>query len=417
MEQKEFVVMVKPIGSLCNMRCSYCYYLEADNGAAPMQRMSEDVLEAFIRNYCESSAGEVISFTWHGGEPTLAGLPFYQKAVELEKRYCPPGKQVWNNLQTNGLLLDEEWTDFLARERFDVGISIDGAEWLHDLHRKDTVGEGTYQKTAAAIRRLQERGIQPDLLCTVTEETAKNGVETYQALKELGTGWMQFIPIVVREKREKEIVTKESVRPASYGEFLKDVFAWWLFHDMGRQHVQLFDELALTLAGGQPRLCNLRETCGNVLVVERDGGVYSCDHFVDQAHWIGNVTKERLSDLLESGQQREFAERKKTGLTQECLACPWLRLCHGGCPKDRFVPSSEGEEGHFYLCEGIRSFFSYAGPRLKRAMELSGQRIAGLEIERRLIEEERQKFGKINRNSPCPCGSGRKAKSCCLRRV
>ncbi len=411
MEQREFVVMVKPIGSLCNMRCSYCYYLQADNGRAPMQCMEEDILEAFIRNYCQSAVGEVISFTWHGGEPTLAGLPFYQKAVALEKRYCPPGKQVWNSLQTNGLLLDEEWADFLAKEQFDVGISIDGAEWLHDLHRRDGAGAGTYQKTATAIRRLQERGIQPDLLCTVTEETAQNGVETYQALKEFGTGWIQFIPIVIQTAEEK------SVGSASYGEFLKDVFAQWFFHDMGRQHVQLFDEVALALAGGEPRLCNLQEICGNVLVVERDGGVYSCDHFVDQAHLIGNIKNERLADLLQSKRQTEFARGKKEGLTQECLACPWLRICRGGCPKDRFVTSGEGEKGHFYLCEGIRSFLSYAEPRLKRAMEFSRQGVAGEEIMRRMAEEERQSFRKINRNSLCPCGSGRKAKNCCLKRL
>ena len=412
---REFVVMVKPIGSLCNMRCAYCYYLEADNGSAPMQVMTDAVLEALIRNYLESVPGPVASFTWHGGEPTLAGLDFFERAVSLQKKFCPADLEIWNNLQTNGILLDERWADFLAREHFDVGVSIDGAPWLHDLHRKDAAGAPTWERSAAAIQRLQARGIQPDLLCTVSAETALHGRETYQALKEMGTGWMQFIPIVERDAAG--LPTQETVSGEAYGEFLKDVFARWFFHDLHTQSVQLFSETAAALAGEPPRLCNLRKTCGDVLVVERDGAVYACDHFVDQAHRLGSVLESPLAKLAESAAQRAFGAAKETGLTQACRDCPYLPLCGGGCPKHRFGASLAGEPGQEVLCPGLRSFYDYAVPLLRLAMDLSRRGCPPQEIMARAAAQEREKFRTVGRNDLCPCGSEKKAKNCCLKRL
>ena len=414
-KKADFVVMAKPVGSLCNMRCSYCYYLEADNGMAPMVPMTDRVLEAFIENYIESVAGPVVSFTWHGGEPTLAGIPFFEKALALEKKHCPEGFEIWNNLQTNGLLIDDAWANFLAREHFDVGISIDGAGWLHDLHRKDTMGEGTYDRISQAVRQLQAAGIQPDLLCTVSAETAKAGAETYRALRDLGTGWMQFIPIVERDAAGQ--LTKESVSPEGYGEFLKDVFAQWFFHDMDTQGVQFFNETAAALAGNAPRLCNMRQTCGDVIVVERDGQVYACDHFVDQQHLLGNVLDESLSGLVLGEKQRLFGEAKQTCLTKECKNCPYLNACGGGCLKHRFVQSSTGESGHDYLCAGLRAFFDYAWPLFSQAMTLSRAGKTAKQVMEIISREQRQLWSKVGRNDPCPCGSGKKAKNCCLKRV
>ena len=376
-----FTIMAKPVGSLCNMRCSYCYYLAADNGDAPMH-MDDEVLETYIRSYMEEAEGDVISFTWHGGEPTLAGLDFYRKAVELQKKYLPSGREVWNNIQTNALLLDEEWCRFLKENRFDIGVSIDGTRFLHDLYRKDAAGNKTYEKIAKNLAALKKYGVRADLLCTVTSDTAKSPKAVYQTLRALDTGWIQFIPIVRRIGGE---VTEDSVTPEGYGKFLKGVFREWAAHDMGKVNVQLFSETALVLAGGKPNVCWLAETCGNVLVVERDGGIYSCDHFVDRHHLVGNIMTDHFKDVLESETQKQFGRRKKDALTSQCRACPYLNICGGCCPKDRFALSNEGEPGQYYLCPGLLQYFDYAVPLLKKAMELSAKGYSSSAIMKQLF--------------------------------
>ena len=408
---RPFVVMVKPVGSACNMRCSYCYYLNAP-GSAPGGVMSGDTLERLVKDYIAAAPGPVISFTWHGGEPILAGLDFYRQAVALQKKYLPEGWECWNSLQTNGLLLDDEWCDFLAEARFDVGLSLDGTKDLHDAFRADTRGEPTYERVKSAVARLQKRGIQPDLLCTVTSETAKHGAAAYRALRDLNTGWMQFIPIVVREG---EGVTAESVTPALYGEFLREVFAQWVFHDMGKTEVQLFSETALALSGQEPNLCWLRKTCGHVPIVEKDGGVFACDHFVRPEFRVGSIQEDGLAALVDGARLTEFGEAKRSALTAHCHACPWLSLCGGACPKDRFAISPEGEKGQYYLCEGLERYFAYAVPLLKEAMRLSAQKKTPAEIMAALIQAERGKYRGLSRNDPCPCGSVKKYKSCCQR--
>ena len=412
-----FAIMAKPIGSVCNMRCGYCYYLHAGNEPAPGPTMSDEVLESMIRKAIEDSPGPVISFTWHGGEPTIAPLSFYEKAVLLEQKYLEgrPDLSAWNSLQTNGLLLDDAWFAFLKEHQFDVGISIDGTKLCHDFYRKDTSGKETYEKTAGNIRRLQQAGIQPDLLCTVNAKTAQYPKEVYRALRDFGTGWMQFIPIVVRT--EDGGVSPDSVTPEAYGEFLKDVFFEWFYHDLGRTEVQLFSEMSLVLAGQKPNLCMLGETCGNVLVVEKDGGIYSCDHFVEPSHRIGSVLTNGFQEVLSSEFQSGFGHFKQEGLSAECKRCPYLSLCGGACPKDRFAKSIDGENGQYYLCPGLYEFFAYAVPRLKRAMQLSGEKKSPPEMTQILIREERKLYQSVGRNDPCPCGSGRKYKQCCLRRT
>lgn len=365
-----FVTMAKPAGALCNMQCSYCYYLHTHGSADPKPVMSDETLELYIRTYIASVREDVISFTWHGGEPTMAGLDFYRKAMELQKKYLPKGKTCWNNLQTNGLALNDEWCAFLKENRFDVGVSIDGTRFVHDTHRHDTAGNPTYERIVSNIQKLMKAGIRPDLLCTVTEDTAQSGKAVYQALRKLNTGWIQFIPIVVIG--EDGNLTEDSVTPQSYGRFLKTVFREWAKNDMGKINVQIIAETALALSGKPANVCWFAETCGNVLIVEKDGSVYSCDHYVDSEHCLGNIRNTDIGILAESEVQKTFGLAKKDTLAKQCLTCPYLQICHGCCPKDRFLVNTDGEKV-YYLCEGLQMYFDYAVPVLKKAMELSSQ--------------------------------------------
>lgn len=411
-----FTIMIKPAGSLCNMRCRYCYYLDTVYPeAAAAHRMTDAVLETFVQSYIEASPGPVVAFTWHGGEPALCGVDFYRKAVSLQKRYLPEGWSVINNLQTNGTLLDEAFCSFLEEAGFDVGLSIDGPRSVHDANRRLADGSPSFAETEAAVKRLLAHGIRPDLLCTVNAASVTRAAEVYRYLRDLGTGWIQFIPIVNR--LEDGSVTEDSVTPEAYGEFLKDVFFQWFFHDMGRVNVQMFAEMAKVLAGGEASLCTMAPVCGNVLVCEYDGSIYACDHFVDPAHRLGGLKESSLQSLLQSESQLGFGHSKKESLTAQCRRCPYLALCSGGCLKDRFGHSADGEKGHDWLCTGLLSFFDYAVPLLQEAIRLSSLHMPAAQITERLLKAERMKYQSVGRNDPCPCGSGRKFKSCCARRV
>ena len=429
-----FTVMVKPVGSHCNLRCSYCYYLETERPTAPLQqaRMTDELLELFIRQYIEASQGPEVSFVWHGGEPSLAGLDFYRRAVQLQQKYLPEAWVCWNNLQTNGVLLDEQWCSFLADAHFDVGLSIDGTREQHDRYRRDARGEGSYASVIESAQRLEAHGIRPDLLCTVTSSTAKDALAAYRALRELNSGWMQFIPIVRQEAAVSQAITNlngnsqfsaasvtpDSIGSAEYREFLCTVFDEWVLHDLGRLEVQMFAETARVWAGGSAGLCWMAETCGRALIVEVDGGVYSCDHFVTPEHRIGDLATTHLAELAELPAQQFFGERKQSSLPGQCRRCEWLKFCNGGCPKDRFLLSEDGEPGLNYLCAGFKRFFSYARPLLDELTRLRKQGINASTIMANLQELKRSQWQGVGRNDPCPCGSGFKAKNCCwLRRA
>ncbi len=379
-------VMAKPVGSRCNMRCAYCYYLEKGKYSEnPKQtRMSFDLLEKLIRQTVAASPGPVVSFTWHGGEPTLAGLDFYKKALELEKKYLPRGWEAWNNLQTNGLLLNEGWCRFLKENRFDVGLSIDGDMEVHDFNRRLPNGAGTYERVRAAIRRLRDAGLEPDLLCTVNAVSQEKPLEVYRALRDTGCIWVQFIPVVIRGA--DGAASAGSVSPEGYGRFLTAVFDEWVRHDLGKLDVQLFAEMARIMAGGRASLCWMSPTCGHVLIAEEDGAVYSCDHFVDPEHRLGTLREGSLARLAEGAFQRAFGLAKRENLTSECRACPYLRFCNGGCPKDRFGISAEGQPGQYWLCAGLKKFFAHAEPVLKRVMDMSAEGKTPPEIMARLKE-------------------------------
>ena len=402
--------MIKPVGSQCNMRCAYCYYLPVNISGGKL--MTEETLEVMIKNYL-SNCGETASFVWHGGEPTLCGIPFFEKAVELQKKYRRDGQQMWNNLQTNGLLLDDKWCSFLKENSFDVGLSIDGTETIHDHFRKDAGGNATYKRIRENILRLKTFGIRPDLLCTVNSETAKRPLEVYETLRDLGTGWIQFIPVL--NKDEDLSVRPESVGIEEYGDFLAIIFNRWLYHDLGKVNVQLFIEMINTMSGGSPTLCWLQETCGQVPVIEADGNVYSCDHFVREENLIGNV-RTSFEKIMEVPLQRDFGEKKRTGLTGKCLSCEFRKLCNGGCPKDRILVNERGEKGQYYYCESLKTLFRVAVPRIEELIELDRKRIPREEIMKTLLKNENSMWQGKGRNDLCPCGSGKKAKNCCWNR-
>ncbi len=371
MQKKPFAVIAKPVGSRCNMHCRYCYYLEKYRFSEHEQqnRMSYSLLEKLIRQTIDASPGPMVSFTWHGGEPTLAGIEFYERVVTFQKKYLPRGWQVINNLQTNGLLLDDKWCDFIVENGFDVGISIDGAQCVHDANRLDMGGNATYERVRAAVERLKGRGIDPDILCTVTSNSAENPLLTYRALRDLGVAWIQFIPVLVRF--DDGSMSPESVSAEAYGRFLTEIFDEWVTHDLGKTDVQLFAETAKVWAGGRAALCWMAQTCGRVLVVEEDGGVYSCDHFVDSEHRLGTMPVDRLDRLLNSVCQTEFGNAKRDSLTSQCRKCPYLTVCGGGCLKDRFGVADGGEQGQYYLCRGLFEFFEHSKPIMEEVMRLS----------------------------------------------
>ncbi len=372
-QQTPLAVMAKPVGSRCNMRCAYCYYLEKGKYSESRKQtcMSYSLLEKLIRQTIAASPGPTVSFTWHGGEPTLAGMEFYKKALELERKYLPKGWEAWNNLQTNGLLLNESWCRFLKENRFDVGLSIDGSAEVHDANRRMVNGAVTFGRVSAAVRRLREAGVEPDLLCTVNAVSQERPLEVYRALRDTGCGWVQFIPVVIRDGEGG--AAAGSVTPDGYGRFLTAVFDEWVRHDLGVLDVQLFAEMARIMAGGQASLCWMSPTCGHVLIAEEDGAVYSCDHFVDPEHRLGTLHEGSLTRMANGEFQRAFGNAKQDALTGECRACPWLRFCNGGCPKDRFGLSGDGQPGQYWLCSGLKAFFSHAEPILETIMAMSAR--------------------------------------------
>ncbi len=378
-EKRPFVVMAKPVGSRCNMRFAYCYYLDKGQYSShrKQSRMSNGLLEQLIKQTIQASPGPAVSFVWHGGEPTLAGLEFYQRAVELQRKHLPPGWQAWNNLQTNGLLLNKKWCAFLKENHFDVGVSIDGSEAVHDVNRRDLGGNPTYERARQAVGLLQAAGIQPDLLCTVNAATVADPEAVYRALEGLGCGWVQFIPIVVRTEHG---FSPESVTPQGYGDFLCQIFDLWVHNGLGQMDIQLFAEMARILAGGEASVCWMAPACGRAIVVEEDGGVYACDHFVDPEHRLGNLASTKLEELLESPAQSAFGQSKRESLTSQCRRCPWLKFCGGGCPKDRFALSEDGEPGHYVLCGGLQRLFAHAVPVLEQIMDMSRRGLGPQEI-------------------------------------
>jgi uncharacterized protein len=413
------IVMAKPAGAVCNLDCRYCYYLDKRHlypGGEPF-RTTVELLERYIVQHIQASPGEAITFAWHGGEPTVLGLDYFRTIVALQRKHRPPGRRIVNNVQTNGTLLDEDWGRFLAAEGFFVGLSLDGPAELHDRYRVTRGGQPTHREVVRGLRLLQRHRVRHDVLCVVHDANVGSPSAVYRYFKELGVTSLQFLPLVERRPDRPGGVGEHTVPAAAFGEFLCAVFDEWVRRDVGRVAVQTFDEAARPACGLEHSLCVFRETCGDVPVLEHNGDFYACDHFVDPEHRYGNIRQTPLADLLASEAQQRFGLAKRNTLPRHCRECEVLALCHGGCPKDRFIRTPDGEPGLNYLCAGYKRFFIHSRPALARLGELW----RGGEPPERLMEwaraADRQARAQAGRNDPCPCGSGRKYKRCCFGKI
>ena len=372
-----FSTMVKPIGSACNLDCNYCYYRDKSeiyNNRMPC--MSEQLLEEYIKQYLQGVSQERVSFCWHGGEPLMAGLPFYRKAMELQKKYCGD-KEIENTMQTNGILLNEEWCEFFRENNFLIGISLDGPQDIHDAFRRDCGGAPTFDKVVAAVQLMARMGVEYNILTTVNSRSEGRGAEVYKFLRQLGN-FIQFLPVVeyvrMRDGKRPLIVSPDeedaveapwSVSAAGYGKFMCDVFDEWVKYDVGRHFVQLFDVTLANWCGVQPGLCSFCETCGDGLLVEHNGDVYSCDHFVYPEYCLGNIMDKPLPAMYGSDEQQAFGRDKREALPMECKRCNYYFLCRGECPKHRFEYAANGEPYKNVLCEGYKMFFRHTDPYMR----------------------------------------------------
>jgi uncharacterized protein len=414
---REFqIVMTKPAGAVCNLDCRYCYYLakrDLYRGGEPF-RMTDDLLEEYIVQHIEASPGAAVTFAWHGGEPTVLGLDYYRRVVALQRKHRPPGRRIINNIQTNGTLLDEAWCRFLAAEGFFVGLSLDGPAAPHDRYRVTRDGKPTHRQVLRGFRLLRQHGVRCDVLCVVHQASVQSPVAVYRFFKELGVQSLQFLPLVERRPDAPGGVSEHTVPAEAFGAFLCAVFDEWVRQDVGRIAIQMFDEAARPACGLEHALCIFRETCGDVPVLEHNGDFYACDHFVDPEHRFGNIRETPLATLLACEAQQAFGLAKRNALPRYCRECEVLALCNGGCPKDRFVRTPDGENGLNYLCTGYKRFFIHSRPALVQLGTLwrSGQPAARvMEWARAADAGARTRAG---RNDPCPCGSGRKYKKCCF---
>jgi len=385
-----FHVLSKPTGSVCNLDCHYCFYLEKEKLYPGRSNwiMSDAVLENYIRQYIQAQRAPSVSFAWQGGEPTLLGVSFFRKAVALQRRYAA-GKQIHNAFQTNGVLLDDAWGEFLAENEFLVGVSIDGPRELHDRHRISKGGQPTFDRVMRGIETLKKHRAQFNTLTVVHRDNGGHPLDIYHFLKEIGSGFMQFIPIVERQAAtpnrdgltlvgpdaEDATVAPWSVEPLQFGKFLCAIFDEWILHDVGRWFVQVFDVALESWAGVPQSLCVFRDTCGGAMALEHNGDLYSCDHYVYPEHRLGNIVRESLAALANSPRQWKFGQDKRDRLPRQCRECDVRFACNGECPKHRFARTADGEPGLNYLCAGYQLFFRHIDPYMRyMAAELAGER-------------------------------------------
>jgi len=456
-------VMTKPIGPICNLDCEYCYYLHKEElyPKGEKWRMPEETLSEYIRQYIDAQPPHVeeITFAWQGGEPTPLGLEFFERVTELQKQHARPRQKIVNTLQTNGVLLDDRWCEFFHNESFLIGISIDGPAELHDRYRFDKQGRPSFPQVLRGLKLLKKHRVEFNVLVVVNRANAEHGKKVYTYLRDNGAEFLQFIPIVekagVGAHAEPELValqeedstppadplslvSSRSVEPEQFGDFLIEVFEEWLRRDVGKVFVQIFDQALSAWVGLEPSLCIFREQCGSAMAMEHNGDLYCCDHFVEPDYLLGNIHENTISEMAHSPRQREFGEAKETALPDYCRRCEVRFACNGECPKNRFLTTPDGEPGLNYLCAGYRKFFNHIDPVMKRMAEevRRGRPAAGvmkaLQAERkgdqsakpsatsRAARSRRQTpqaaRGPAGRNDPCPCGSGKKYKKCCLRR-
>lgn len=396
-----FNIMLKPAGSLCNLDCQYCYYLDKSElygGREP--RMSREMLETVIRKYLVANDGQDVFFNWHGGEPLLMGMDFYRNAIELEKKYAD-GKTVHNTIQTNGTLITREWADFLAENGFLVGISVDGPGDIHDRYRRDKGGFPTFDRTISGLTALRQAGASFNTMSTVNRHSEGRGLEVYQFLKSIGSRYMQFMPVVEhvkypvdkdgrKQKKARPFIVNPSAKDAeiapwsvndiAFGKFLCDIFDWWVRNDVGRCFVNIFDD---TLAGWcevPAGSCVFGRTCGGNAVVEHNGDVYSCDHFVYPEHLLGNIARDDIRSMMRSEAQAGFGIGKRADLPAKCARCKYLFACNGECPKHRFNVTEHGDTGLNALCLGYYQYFDHVSKYMDAMKSLLMQKSAPADI-------------------------------------
>ena len=410
-----FHVMVKPRGPVCNLDCTYCFYLRKEHLYEEGTRfvMSEEVLGSFTRQYIEAQQVPEVTFGWQGGEPTLMGLDFFRKAVALQEEYRKPGVKVANALQTNGTLLDDEWCHFLKEHEFLVGLSLDGPRKLHDTYRVDKGGKPTFENVHRALNLLQRHGVHFNILCVVNRVNGDHPLKVYRFFKSEGVQFIQFIPAV--ERTHDGGVTDWTVRAGQWGRFLCAVFDEWVRHDVGRVFLQHFDAALQAWVGMEPSPCVHARTCGNCLAIEHNGDLFSCDHYVVPEYYLGSIMETPMVDLVASPFQRHFGTDKRDALPRYCRECPVLFGCNGGCPKDRFITTPDGEPGLNYLCAGYRQFFTHIASSMRTMAELLNNGYPPAAI-MPTFREEQTATHSTGRNQPCPCGSGKKYKHCCMGR-
>ena len=427
-----FHLLAKPSGATCNIDCTYCFFLSKE-ALYPNEksRMSEATLETYIRQLLESHRTQEVTVAWQGGEPTLMKLDFFKRAVELVETYRRPEQIVQHTFQTNGLLLDDDWCAFFKEHHFLVGLSVDGPRELHNTYRVDRRGQGTFDLVMQGWRALRRHSVDFNILCTVNAANQHHGRTVYSFFRdELGAKWVQFIPIVERATAETleianqgwsdqpgqkrllytqtgNLVTERTVGAEQYGRFLVDVFEEWVRHDVGQVFVQLFD-VTLEAFFGRHLLCLHAPTCGYGPALEHNGDLYSCDHFVEPRFKLGNIHQTHMLELVASPGQRKFGDNKRDTLTTQCQECKVRHLCNGGCPKDRFALSRDGQPGQNYLCPGLELFFMHTGPAFSRMAQMIQQGHAPSEVMAWVAAED-EKHGPYQ---PCPCGSGKKFRFC-----
>lgn len=369
---REFQIFVKPVGAACNMRCSYCYYLSrADlypGNKFPL--MSDEMLERYIVQHIEATTDDVVLFSWHGGEPVLAGLDFYRKAIAFQKKHNREKKRIINGIQTNGTLLDDELCRFMRDEKFIAGISLDGPQEYHDRYRTDSRGKGTFKKAMRGYELLRKYGVTTEILCVVNSFNVGHPLVLYEFFRDADARYITFLPLVERDVHSENGVTADTVPAEQFGIFLSEIFDRWSADDIGRIEIQIFEEATRRAFGREHSLCIFRADCGGVPVVEHNGDFYSCDHYVDREHFLGNISEGTLAGFLDSERQQAFGRAKSLTLPRYCLECEFLDMCNGECPRNRFIPTPGGEPGLNYLCRGYKIFFAHCQPFIAALREL-----------------------------------------------
>jgi uncharacterized protein len=379
--------------------------------------MSDTLLEQYIRQLIESHQMDTVNIAWQGGEPTLMGLDFYRRALQLAEKYRRPGMTFLHTMQTNGTLLDDEWAAFFKEHNFLIGISLDGPRRLHDVYRVDKGGAPTFDRVMRGVRFLKKHQVEFNVLTTVNRVNGDQPLEVYRFLRdEVGADWMQFIPVVERINsdgqtifQEGNTVSERSVLPEQFGFFLSVIFDEWVRHDVGRVFVQSFEaSLRNWLGMSSSGMCVFNETCGTGLAIEHNGDLYSCDHYVEPNYFLGNIEKEHMIELVASPQQLKFGTDKRDTLPRYCRECDVRFACHGECPKNRFILTPDGEPGLNYLCAGFKQFFHHVDFPMKI---MAGLLRRGREAKEVMAILE-QTFNNVKRHDPCPCGSGRRFNRC-----